>query len=308
MPGPRWHIPYPIEGVEIVDVARVRTVEVGYRGNTKNKQPQEALMLTDDENIVDVQFAVQWTIKSPEDYLFNNNAPGRQRAAGRRDLDPRGRGQEQDGLRALRGPQRGRRAGEDAHAADPRPLPHRHPRHHREPAEHAGARAGAARVRGRRALAAGPRALQERGPGLRQRRGAEGARRGRPPDGGGQRLPPERDRHRAGRCRALPPDPHRVRARAGGDARAHVPRHDAADPLGHQQGDDRPEERPEPALPADRQAAARSPATHRRRPGGAAPPAPSDALRARRARPRSRRRAARIRRDALRSRDREAGR
>ncbi len=43
MPGPRWHIPYPVEGVEIVDVARVRTVEVGYRGNTKNKQPQEAL-------------------------------------------------------------------------------------------------------------------------------------------------------------------------------------------------------------------------------------------------------------------------
>ena len=72
MPGPRWHIPYPIESVEVVDVARVRTVEVGYRGNTKNKQPQEALMLTDDENIVDVQFAVQYNLKSPEDYLFNN--------------------------------------------------------------------------------------------------------------------------------------------------------------------------------------------------------------------------------------------
>jgi membrane protease subunit HflK len=75
MPGPRWHMPYPIEGVEVVDVARVRPVEVGYRGNTKNKQPQEALMLTDDENIVDVQFAVQYTIKSPEDYLFNNKNP-----------------------------------------------------------------------------------------------------------------------------------------------------------------------------------------------------------------------------------------
>ena len=75
MPGPRWHIPYPVEAVEVIDVARVRPVEVGYRGNTKNKQPQEALMLTDDENIVDVQFAVQWTIKSPEDYLFNNKNP-----------------------------------------------------------------------------------------------------------------------------------------------------------------------------------------------------------------------------------------
>ncbi len=75
MPGPRWHIPYPIESVEVVNVSQVRTVEVGYRGNPKNKQPQEALMLTDDENIVDVQFAVQYTIKSPEDYLFYNKNP-----------------------------------------------------------------------------------------------------------------------------------------------------------------------------------------------------------------------------------------
>jgi membrane protease subunit HflK len=75
MPGPRWHIPYPIESVEIVNVSGVRTVEVGYRGNAKNKQPQEALMLTDDENIVDVQFAIQYTLKSPEDFLFNNRNP-----------------------------------------------------------------------------------------------------------------------------------------------------------------------------------------------------------------------------------------
>jgi membrane protease subunit HflK len=74
-PGPRWHVPYPIESAEIVNVSQVRTVEVGYRGNPKNKQPQEALMLTDDENIVDVQFAVQYTLKSPEDYLFTNKNP-----------------------------------------------------------------------------------------------------------------------------------------------------------------------------------------------------------------------------------------
>jgi membrane protease subunit HflK len=74
-PGPRWHIPYPIETVEVVNVSGVRTVEVGYRGNPKNKQPQEALMLTDDENIVDVQFAIQYTLKSPEDFLFANKNP-----------------------------------------------------------------------------------------------------------------------------------------------------------------------------------------------------------------------------------------
>ncbi len=75
MPGPRWHIPYPVESVEVVNVSGVRTVEVGYRGNPKNKEKEEALMLTDDENIVDVQFAVQYTLKSPEDFLFNNRNP-----------------------------------------------------------------------------------------------------------------------------------------------------------------------------------------------------------------------------------------
>ena len=61
--------------LEVVNVSAVRTIEVGYRGNPKNKQPQEALMLTDDENIVDVQFAVQYTLKSPDEYLFNNRNP-----------------------------------------------------------------------------------------------------------------------------------------------------------------------------------------------------------------------------------------
>jgi membrane protease subunit HflK len=53
----------------------VRTVEVGYRGSDKNKVLKEALMLTDDENIVSVQFAVQYLLKDPKAYLFNNRAP-----------------------------------------------------------------------------------------------------------------------------------------------------------------------------------------------------------------------------------------
>jgi len=71
-PGPRWHLPYPIETVEIVNLSQVRTVEVGYRNNVKSKVLKEALMLTDDENIIDIQFAVQYILKSPEDFLFNN--------------------------------------------------------------------------------------------------------------------------------------------------------------------------------------------------------------------------------------------
>jgi membrane protease subunit HflK len=75
MPGPRWHLPYPVESAEVVNVAGVRSVEVGYRNNVKSKVLKESLMLTDDENIVDVQFAVQYILKSPTDYLFNNRTP-----------------------------------------------------------------------------------------------------------------------------------------------------------------------------------------------------------------------------------------
>jgi len=75
MPGPHWHLPYPIESVEIVNLEQVRTVEVGYRNNVRTKVPSESLMLTDDENIIDLQFAVQYILKDPEDYLFNNRGP-----------------------------------------------------------------------------------------------------------------------------------------------------------------------------------------------------------------------------------------
>ncbi|WP_332673734.1 FtsH protease activity modulator HflK [Aromatoleum sp.] len=74
-PGLRWRLPYPIESSEIVDLTGVRTVEVGYRGSERNKVLREALMLTDDENIINIQFAVQYVLKSPENYLFNNRFP-----------------------------------------------------------------------------------------------------------------------------------------------------------------------------------------------------------------------------------------
>jgi modulator of FtsH protease HflK len=74
-PGPQWHLPYPIESVEVVNVSQVRTLEIGYRTNVKNKVLKESLMLTDDENIVDLQFALQYLIKDPKDYLFNNRNP-----------------------------------------------------------------------------------------------------------------------------------------------------------------------------------------------------------------------------------------
>ncbi len=77
--GLHWHIPYPIETVEVVNVEAIRNVEIGYRsgggGQGVRKVPKEALMLTQDENIIDIQLAVQYKIKNAKDYLFNVRDP-----------------------------------------------------------------------------------------------------------------------------------------------------------------------------------------------------------------------------------------
>src|SRR5262252_1241701 len=75
-PGLRWHLPFPIEAVEVIDFSQVRTVEIGYRNsNPKNKIAKESLMLTDDENIIDIQFAVQYNVKNAPEYVFNTRRP-----------------------------------------------------------------------------------------------------------------------------------------------------------------------------------------------------------------------------------------
>lgn len=73
-PGLRWRLPYPIESNELVNLTGVRTIEVGYRGSERNKVLNESLMLTDDENIINIQFAVQYFLKDPVEYLFNNRS------------------------------------------------------------------------------------------------------------------------------------------------------------------------------------------------------------------------------------------
>ncbi|HEX2566703.1 MAG TPA: FtsH protease activity modulator HflK [Burkholderiales bacterium] len=74
-PGLRWRLPWPIQTHELVNLAQVRTLEVGYRNNVRTKVLKESLMLTDDENIVDLQFAVQYTVKDARDYIFNVRRP-----------------------------------------------------------------------------------------------------------------------------------------------------------------------------------------------------------------------------------------
>ncbi len=73
-PGLNWRFPSPIDQVDVVDVQNIQVVEVGYRSGGRQgagSVPREALMLTKDENIVDIRLAVQYQVKDAKDYVFN---------------------------------------------------------------------------------------------------------------------------------------------------------------------------------------------------------------------------------------------
>ena len=80
MPGLHWNWPSPIGRVEKVNVDEIRTLEIGYRSAARGQKtslakPDEALMLTSDENIVDIKFAVQYRIKDAQEYLYKVSDP-----------------------------------------------------------------------------------------------------------------------------------------------------------------------------------------------------------------------------------------
>jgi membrane protease subunit HflK len=83
-PGLNYHLPYPVETVYTPKVTRVNRVDVGMRTGEDTRSvrqgavrdvPEESLMLTGDENIIDIDFSVFWVIKDAKDYLFNIQNP-----------------------------------------------------------------------------------------------------------------------------------------------------------------------------------------------------------------------------------------
>jgi membrane protease subunit HflK len=82
-PGLNFRWPYPIEEVELPKVTRINRIEIGMRGSSDSRDasttirdvPEESLMLTGDENIVDVDFVVFWRIANAPDFLFNIQNP-----------------------------------------------------------------------------------------------------------------------------------------------------------------------------------------------------------------------------------------
>lgn len=79
--GMNYHLPWPIETVEKPSVTRENQISIGFAPATDGSNqvlqvPQESLMLTGDENIVDINFTVFWVVQDAADYLFNVENPG----------------------------------------------------------------------------------------------------------------------------------------------------------------------------------------------------------------------------------------
>jgi membrane protease subunit HflK len=80
-PGPNYHLPWPIETVQLPEVTTTHQINIGYQQVGEGDEPHnedvegESLMLTGDENIVDVNFTVYWVINNAAQYLFNVEKP-----------------------------------------------------------------------------------------------------------------------------------------------------------------------------------------------------------------------------------------
>ena len=83
-PGLNYHIPYPVETALTPKVTKVNRIDVGFRSASDSGRtsgigdvPEESLMLTGDENIVDIDFTVFWVISDASKFLFNIQYPER---------------------------------------------------------------------------------------------------------------------------------------------------------------------------------------------------------------------------------------
>jgi membrane protease subunit HflK len=74
-PGLRYHLPVPIERAEKVPVTTLNRIDIGGTGTPEGDIPQESLMLTSDENIIDINFSVTWRVQDAARYIFATRNP-----------------------------------------------------------------------------------------------------------------------------------------------------------------------------------------------------------------------------------------
>jgi len=74
-PGLNWRLPWPIDSLTKVRLTDVRNVEIGTRGGQRTRDTRQSLMLTEDLNIIDISFTVQYVLNDARAYLFNDRRP-----------------------------------------------------------------------------------------------------------------------------------------------------------------------------------------------------------------------------------------
>ena len=239
-PGLNYHLPYPIETVLLPKALRVSTLSIGMtliddparRGRTMRDVPEESLMLTGDENIVDVDFTVLWRIKPKgvADFLFNiQNPEGTVKAVAESAMrEVIGRSNIQPILTGARTTTEAERAGTDA--KDARQLRLGHPDPAGADAEGRSAGAGDRLVPRRAGRARRSRTAAERSADLCQPRRSRRARTGRANPAGRRRLQAAGGRRGQGPERALPEGLRRIQEGARRHAGAHLSGDDGARP------------------------------------------------------------------------------
>ena len=126
--GFQWRLPYPFQAHETVTVTQLRSKEVGRNAIVQATGLRDSSMLTQDENIVDIRFTVQYRLKDARAFLFENRDPDEAVMHGRRVGGARDRRQEPDRLRAVRAARRDRRRPRQVGPGAARPSEGRHPR------------------------------------------------------------------------------------------------------------------------------------------------------------------------------------
>jgi regulator of protease activity HflC (stomatin/prohibitin superfamily) len=158
--GFQWRFPFPFQSHETVPVTQLRSREIGRNNVIQATGLRDSSMLTQDENIVDIRFTVQYRLKDARAYIFENRDPDSAVEQAAESAVREIVGRSKVDRCCTNSATRSQRPGEVG-SGPTRPAQGRHPDRQRQRAERSGARAGAGRLQRRLQGRCRPRPLQE---------------------------------------------------------------------------------------------------------------------------------------------------
>jgi membrane protease subunit HflK len=232
-----WRWPYPIQAEQTIDFTQTKTVEIGGNSLSPSTGLRDSAMLTQDENIVEVQFSVQYNLKDARAFLYSNANPGEAIVRRRRICGARDRRLQPDRLGAVRGTRATDCAADQEDPGTARHPRFGHPDRQRQHRERQSARAGAGVVHDVVKAGVDRDALKNEGQAYANQVIPAAQGDGRAAARGRAGLQGAHRQRRRGRRGSLQGDLRRVPEGAGRHARPHVHRRDAGGLLQRHQGD-----------------------------------------------------------------------